>query len=156
MEYKHRLREERSRLPEGRAWLLAEFGAWSPDEARDQAQTALEAIGRSCGPHLECKLLSDPGDQNMAWAVREAAVGDSRAPGALEAEGNWEDAAVHPDVLGAYLRDFDALVTAHGYRCVYYGHFGQGCVHTRLDFDLKTAAGTRTFRSFMELSLIHI
>ena len=86
----------------------------------------------------------------MAWAVREAAVGDSRAPGALEAEGNWEDAAVHPDVLGAYLRDFDALVTGHGYRCVYYGHFGQGCVHTRLDFDLKTAAGTRTFRSFME------
>ncbi len=150
MEFKHRLREERARLPEGKAWLLAEFGAWTAGEARDQAQAALEAVERSGGPHLECRVLADAADQKMAWAVREAAVGDSRAPGALEAEGNWEDAAVHPDVLGAYLRDFHALVERHGYRCVYYGHFGQGCVHTRLDFDLKTAAGTRTFRSFME------
>jgi len=150
MEVKGRLREERSRLPEGRAWLLAEFGAWTAEEALDQARAALETVERSGGPQLEVRLLETAEDMTSAWAVREAAVGDSRAPGALEAEGNWEDAAVHPDVLGAYLRDFDALVTDHGYRCVYYGHFGQGCVHTRLDFDLKTAAGTRNFRSFME------
>ncbi|MBV9000128.1 MAG: 4Fe-4S dicluster domain-containing protein, partial [Solirubrobacterales bacterium] len=78
------------------------------------------------------------------------AVGDSRAPGYMDAEGNWEDAAVHPDKLGAYLRDFQKVLDDHGYRCVYYGHFGQGCVHTRMDFDLKTASGVRTFRSFME------
>jgi len=57
---------------------------------------------------------------------------------------------VHPDKLGAYLRDFQQILDDHGYRCVYYGHFGQGCVHTRMDFDLKSAAGVKTFRSFME------
>ena len=57
---------------------------------------------------------------------------------------------MHPDKLGAYLRDFQQILDDHGYRCVYYGHFGQGCVHTRMDFDLKTAAGVKTFRSFME------
>ena len=89
-------------------------------------------------------------EQVSVWKVRESAVGDSRLPGVMEAEGAWEDAAVHPDRLGAYLRDFQQLLDDHGYRCVYYGHFGQGCVHTRMDFDFKTAAGLRTFRSFME------
>jgi Fe-S oxidoreductase len=150
MEVKGRLRDERARLPEGGAWLLAEFGGWSAEEPRDRARAALAAVERHGGPHLEARLLESPEDQAGAWAVRESAVGDSRAPGALEAEGNWEDAAVHPAVLGAYLRDFDRLVAEHGYQCVYYGHFGQGCVHTRLDFELSTAEGTRRFRSFME------
>jgi FAD/FMN-containing dehydrogenase len=146
---KRRLASERALLPEGGAWLYAEYGDDDPDEATALARRALEALGDG-GPQLEARLVSDRAEQVSVWKVRESAVGDSRAPGYMDAEGNWEDAAVHPDRLGAYLRDFQRLLDEHGYRCVYYGHFGQGCVHTRMDFDLKTAAGIRTFRSFME------
>jgi FAD/FMN-containing dehydrogenase/Fe-S oxidoreductase len=145
---KHRLAAERSVLPQGRAWLYAEYGDDDPDQATELAERALEAVKQ--GPQLEAKLVIDKAEQASAWKVRESAVGDSRAPGYMDAEGNWEDAAVHPDKLGAYLRDFQQVLDDHGYRCVYYGHFGQGCVHTRMDFDLKTAAGVKTFRSFME------
>ncbi len=151
MEFKGRLRTQRSHLPAGRAWLLAEFGDDDADEATERARRALQALGER-GPHLEARLIVEQAEQTRVWAVRESAVGDSRAPGFMDAEGNWEDASVHPDKLGAYLRDFQRLLDEHGYRCVYYGHFGQGCVHTRMDFDLRTAAGVRTFRSFMEKS----
>ncbi len=112
-------------------------------------ERALKAVQGS-GPQLEARVIIDKAEQVSAWKVRESAVGDSRAPGYMDAEGNWEDAAVHPEKLGAYLRDFQQILDDHGYRCVYYGHFGQGCVHTRMDFDLKTAQGVKTFRSFME------
>ena len=145
---KGRLAAERAVLPNGRAWLYIEFGQDDPDAATAQAREALEAL--KDGPQIDTALAIDKIDQISAWKVRESAVGDSRAPGYMDAEGNWEDAAVHPDKLGAYLRDFQRILDDHGYRCVYYGHFGQGCVHTRMDFDLKSAAGVKTFRSFME------
>ena len=145
---KSRLAAERRLLPDGRAWLYVEFGQDDPDDAMAEARQALEDLSQ--GPHIDSRVIADRLDQVSVWKVRESAVGDSRAPGYMDAEGNWEDAAVHPDKLGAYLRDFQKILDDHGYRCVYYGHFGQGCVHTRMDFDLKTAAGVKTFRSFME------
>jgi FAD/FMN-containing dehydrogenase/Fe-S oxidoreductase len=145
---KHRLAAERTVLPEGRAWLYIEFGQDDPDTATEEAQRALELLAD--GPQIDARVIIDKAENVSAWKVRESAVGDSRAPGYMDAEGNWEDAAVHPDKLGAYLRDFQQILDDHGYRCVYYGHFGQGCVHTRMDFDLKTAPGVKTFRSFME------
>jgi FAD/FMN-containing dehydrogenase/Fe-S oxidoreductase len=145
---KHRLAAERRLLPDGRAWLYVEFGQNDPDAAMAEARQALEDLAD--GPQIDAKVIEDKLDQVSVWKVRESAVGDSRAPGYMDAEGNWEDAAVHPDKLGAYLRDFQQILDDHGYRCVYYGHFGQGCVHTRMDFDLKSAAGVKTFRSFME------
>ncbi|MFZ0973129.1 MAG: FAD-linked oxidase C-terminal domain-containing protein [Solirubrobacteraceae bacterium] len=145
---KSRLAAERQVLPGGRAWLYIEFGQDDPDAATDEARAALEALAD--GPQIDARLLLDKAENVSAWKVRESAVGDSRAPGYMDAEGNWEDAAVHPDKLGAYLRDFQQILDDHGYRCVYYGHFGQGCVHTRMDFDLKSAAGVKMFRSFME------
>jgi len=145
---KSRLAAERQVLPDGRAWLYIEFGQDDPDAATEEARAALEALAG--GPQIDARVLLDKAENVNAWKVRESAVGDSRAPGYMDAEGNWEDAAVHPDKLGAYLRDFQQILDDHGYRCVYYGHFGQGCVHTRMDFDLKTASGVRTFRSFME------
>jgi Fe-S oxidoreductase len=150
MEAKGRLRRERERLPEGEAWLLVEFGADSHEEALDQARRAHEAIESGSGPHLNCRVLEQPADTLAAWTVRESAVGDSRLPGKVEMEGAWEDAAVHPDRLGVYLREFQDLLDSHGYHCTYYGHFSQGCVHTRIDFDFRSAEGMRNFRSFME------
>ena len=145
---KSRLAAERKLLPDGRAWLYIEFGQDDPDAAMAEARQALEDLAD--GPQIDARLIEDKLDQVSVWKVRESAVGDSRAPGYMDAEGNWEDAAVHPDKLGAYLRDFQQILDDHAYRCVYYGHFGQGCVHTRMDFDLKSAAGVKTFRSFME------
>ena len=145
---KSRLATERALLPDGRAWLYIEFGQDDPDSAMAEARQALEDLAD--GPQIDARVIVDKLDQVSVWKVRESAVGDSRAPGYMDAEGNWEDAAVHPDKLGAYLRDFQQILDDHGYRCVYYGHFGQGCVHTRMDFDLKSAAGVKTFRSFME------
>jgi FAD/FMN-containing dehydrogenase/Fe-S oxidoreductase len=145
---KNRLAAERRVLPDGRAWLYVEFGRDDPDEATAEARDALEALAG--GPQIDARVIIDKAENVSAWKVRESAVGDSRAPGYMDAEGNWEDAAVHPNVLGKYLRDFQQILDDHGYRCVYYGHFGQGCVHTRMDFDLKSAEGVKTFRSFME------
>jgi FAD/FMN-containing dehydrogenase/Fe-S oxidoreductase len=145
---KDRLAAERRVLPDGRAWLYVEFGRDDPDEATAEARDALEALAG--GPQIDARVIIDKAENVSAWKVRESAVGDSRAPGYMDAEGNWEDAAVHPNVLGKYLRDFQQILDDHGYRCVYYGHFGQGCVHTRMDFDLKSAEGVKTFRSFME------
>ena len=145
---KSRLAAERKVLPEGRAWLYVEFGQDDPDAATEEAERALELLRD--GPQIDARVIIDKAENVSAWKVRESAVGDSRAPGYMDAEGNWEDAAVHPNKLGAYLRDFQRILDDHGYRCVYYGHFGQGCVHTRMDFDLKSAQGVKTFRSFME------
>jgi len=125
MEVKHRLANERSQLPEGGAWLFAEFGADDPEEATEMARRALEALGER-GPHSDARLLIDRANQAQVWLVRESAVGDSRAPGYMDAEGNWEDVAVHPYKLGVYLRDFQQLPDEHGYRSASYGHFGQG------------------------------
>lgn len=145
---KGRLAAERELLPSGGAWLYAEYGHDDPDHATELATRARKALAG--GPQLEAKLFVEGAEQAAVWRIRESAVGDTRDPGHFEAEGNWEDASVHPDRLGAYLRDFQRLLDEHGYRCVYYGHFGQGCVHTRMDFDFRTTAGVRTFRSFME------
>ena len=104
MIFKSRLARERSLLPDGRAWLYVEFGQDDPDSAMAQARQALEDLAD--GPQIDARVIVEKLDQVSVWKVRESAVGDSRAPGYMDAEGNWEDAAVHPDKLGAYLRDF--------------------------------------------------
>ena len=72
------------------------------------------------------------------WRIREDGAGlGGRTPAGAPAWPGWEDAAVRPEHLGAYLREFDGAdapsTTSTG--CVY-GHFGDGCVHVRIDFPL--------------------
>jgi FAD/FMN-containing dehydrogenase/Fe-S oxidoreductase len=131
--------------PEGGAWLLAEFGGDDAHEALERANAAVRAL-----PGPAAKLFTDYGEQKRVWLVRESSIGVSRVPGELETWSCWEDAAVHPARLGAYLRDFKRLLDRHGYYCVFFGHYGQGCVHSRITFDLKSAEGVRRFRRFME------
>jgi len=147
METRFALATDRDALPEGRAWLLVEFGGDSDEEVTEQARSTKEAL-ESDGKPVSVKLC-DPGEEQSVWAVRDAGVDFSNVPGAMETEGTWEDSAVPPEVLGDYLRDLEALLDRYGYFCVYYGHFGQGCVHTRITFDLKTAEGLKNFRSFL-------
>ncbi|MER5546798.1 FAD-binding and (Fe-S)-binding domain-containing protein [Streptomyces sp. NPDC002589] len=131
-------------LPEGGAWLFVETGGESAAEARARA----EAIVRAADV-VDSLVVTDPAAQRGLWRIREDASGTAtRMPDGSEAWPGWEDCAVPPARLGAYLRDFRALLASHGLRGTPYGHFGDGCIHVRIDFDLLTGAGIGRFRRF--------
>ncbi|HEU4782602.1 MAG TPA: FAD-binding oxidoreductase, partial [Ktedonobacterales bacterium] len=137
-------------LPAGRGWLLVEFGADSQGEARSMARGAMDALQR--GQHVPgMRLLEDPGEMAMIWKVRESGLGaTTRIPGAAQTWSGWEDSAAPPEKFADYLRDLRALINRYHYTSAFYGHFGQGCLHTRIDFDLETSEGIARFRSFIE------
>ncbi|MDV6289404.1 FAD-binding and (Fe-S)-binding domain-containing protein [Streptomyces rochei] len=133
-------------LPRGGAWLFVETGGDSPAQARARAEAVVRAADV-----VDALVVTDPAGQRRLWRVREDASGTAtRMPDGAEAWPGWEDCAVPPARLGGYLRDFRALLTAHGLRGTPYGHFGDGCIHVRIDFDLMTDAGVARFRRFSE------
>ncbi|KUM83345.1 MULTISPECIES: FAD-binding and (Fe-S)-binding domain-containing protein [Streptomyces] len=133
-------------LPRGGAWLFVETGGASESEARSRAERIVRAADV-----LDAHVVTDPAGQRALWRVREDASGTAtRMPDGTEAWPGWEDCAVPPRRLGAYLRDFRGLLGAHGLRGTPYGHFGDGCIHVRIDFDLLTPAGIGRFRRFSE------
>jgi FAD/FMN-containing dehydrogenase/Fe-S oxidoreductase len=137
-------------LPDGAGWLLVEFGGDTRQEADAHAHALMTAL-RDGGRAPTMKLFDDPAEEHVIWTVRESGLGaTARVPGDKDTWEGWEDSAVPPERLGAYLRDLRALFDRHGYACALYGHFGQGCVHTRIDFDLVTAEGIRRFRAFLD------
>jgi FAD/FMN-containing dehydrogenase/Fe-S oxidoreductase len=137
-------------LPEGGGWLLAEFGGWTLTEATSKAEGLMHALA-SGQAQRTFRFFRDRRQARKVWEVREASLGAvSHVPGEPAMWEGWEDAAVAPEKLGAYLRDMKKLVDDFGYQCVLYGHFGDGCVHNRISFDLKSDAGIRKFRRFME------
>lgn len=137
-------------LPDGDAWLLAEFGGDTMDATKQRAQNAMAGLQKRSTKSSGIRLLEDPHQQKLVWQVREGSVAASRVPGEEDAWPSWEDAAVDPAVLGDYLRDFYKLTSKFKYSFSIYGHFGDGCIHTRITFDLKTRDGVRNFRRFME------
>jgi FAD/FMN-containing dehydrogenase/Fe-S oxidoreductase len=129
-------------LPEGGAWLLVEMGGDTPAEAAAAARRLAQGRGL---------LVEDAAAQRSIWTVRESAVGTtSRDPRLGDGWPGWEDAAVAPARLPSYLRDFRALLASHGYSAALYGHFGEGCIHARINFDLASEEGARRYRAFME------
>ena len=142
--------EVRKILPDGKGFLLVEFGGESKQDADASARRMLAALATEPNAPTH-KLFDDPSEERKVANVREAGLGatahvDRRRP---TWEG-WEDAGVPPERLGAYLRAFRTLLDTHGLHGDLYGHFGQGCVHTRIDFDLETAAGIAQYRQFVE------
>ncbi|MGI4830547.1 MAG: FAD-linked oxidase C-terminal domain-containing protein, partial [Janthinobacterium lividum] len=136
--------------PQGGAWLLAEFGADSREGAIAQGQKALHWVKRHDPDQVGVRLLEDVAQQKQAMEVRELGLGVSRVPGKLPDTWNgWEDAAVEPIKLGAYLRDLYAMCDRYNYIIVLFGHFGQGCLHTQINFDLKTVEGVAKYRRFV-------
>ncbi|TXS16264.1 FAD-binding oxidoreductase, partial [Streptomyces sp. adm13(2018)] len=127
-------------LPRGAAWLFCEVDGEGAARRLVRAADAIDSV-----------VVSDPAGQRALWRIREDAAGTAtRTPGGGEAWPGWEDCAVPPARLGAYLREFRALLAGFGLRGVPYGHFGDGCVHVRIDFDLWTERGVRDFRRFSE------
>ncbi len=136
-------------LPAGRGFLLCEFGADSDAAVDSMVDRFLQGVQE----FPERPTLSRPSveEAGRIWRVREAALGASVfVPGENSGWEGWEDSAVPPESLGAYLRELFGLISAFGYISPIYGHFGQGCVHLRISFDLKTEAGVARFREFID------
>ncbi|MGW6693874.1 FAD-binding and (Fe-S)-binding domain-containing protein [Rhodococcus sp. NPDC054953] len=151
LEHSQRLAEAALReLPDGNAWLMVQFTADSKDASDRAARSMMSDLAsRSTTPGT---LLDDPAHEDQVWAAREAGLGATAyPPGEPETHEGWEDAAVPPQRLGDYLRDFRALLDRYDYGTAsLYGHFGHGCVHTRIPFDLRTADGVARYRAFAE------
>ncbi len=136
-------------LPAGGGWLLVEFGDATQAGANERARSFADTIRRK-GSAPNAKLLVDSSEQARMWRVREASLGaTAQVPGERSEWPGWEDSAIPPEKTGEYLRDLRALLNRYGYHCAFYGHFGQGCVHVRIDFDFETADGIVKFKSFL-------
>ncbi|MDQ1743921.1 MAG: hypothetical protein QOE23_2260 [Pseudonocardiales bacterium] len=129
-------------LPDGGGWLFVETGGRNPAEAVDAA----ERIVRAAAPAGSAVVTG--ADAQRLWRIREDGAGlGGRTPANAPAWPGWEDAAVPPERLGDYLREFFALLAAHRVDGLAYGHFGDGCVHVRLNFPL--ADRPAAFRQFL-------
>ncbi|PYJ70770.1 MAG: FAD-binding oxidoreductase [Verrucomicrobia bacterium] len=137
-------------LPEGKGWLLIEFGGDTKEDADAPARELMaELKSRPDAPMM--RLVDDPEHEKVVWEIRDSGLGASaRVPNQPDTWEGWEDSAVSPDDIGKYLRDFRALLNKHDYLCTLYGHFGQGLVHTRIDFGLKTHEGIQKYLRFTD------
>ncbi|WP_239135799.1 FAD-binding and (Fe-S)-binding domain-containing protein [Dactylosporangium siamense] len=132
-------------LPRGGAWLFVELAGDDLGEVESRARRlAADGIGE------EALVVTDPLVQAQLWRIREDGAGlAGRAPSDRPAWPGWEDAAVPPQRLGAYLARFDELVASYKLTSAPFGHFGDGCMHVRLDFPLGEPGGTKVLREFL-------
>ncbi|WP_321845859.1 FAD-binding and (Fe-S)-binding domain-containing protein [Paraburkholderia bannensis] len=145
--------DEIALLPAGDAWVVLEFGGESVSEAVSNATVAeTYFLGTSDTRCVSTSLVSNVAGQARVWSIRETGASavslsvDATKPDPIV---GWEDAAVDPLRLGDYLRAFQKLVDRYGYETCLYGHFGDGCVHARITFDIRTADGVAKWRSFL-------
>jgi FAD/FMN-containing dehydrogenase/Fe-S oxidoreductase len=130
-------------LPRGGGWIFCETTGSSLAEARDRAVKLIADAG--C---LDSAIV-DGAEAAALWKIREDGAGlGSRTPAGAPAWPGWEDAAVPPEKLPEYLARFEELMASHGLDGLTYGHFGDGCIHVRIDFPLRDRP--RVFREFME------
>jgi FAD/FMN-containing dehydrogenase/Fe-S oxidoreductase len=136
-------------LPEGRGFLLVEFGADDPNEAHQLAMQLIDRL-KTVNEAPNMRLYSKS-EARAVWQIREAGPRAAAfAPGAPAEWEGWDDAAVAPEKLGSYLRDIRKLMNEYSYRGAFYGHFGHGCVHMRVSFDLESENGIRKYAEFID------
>jgi FAD/FMN-containing dehydrogenase/Fe-S oxidoreductase len=141
-------------LPDGTGYLMVQFGGETTEEADRRAHEMLDALSET-EHDPDVAFMDDPDREDDLWQVREAGLGaTAHVPGRPDTWEGWEDSAVPVDRLGDYLRDLRGLYEEFGYASdvgpSLYGHFGQGCVHTRIPFDLYSMEGVATYRRFLE------
>lgn len=138
----------RKLFPDGNAWLVVEFGGETKEAATEKANALLRALEAKGTGHA--KLFEDVKQEHLIWRIRESGLGStSKIPHDPDFYPGWEDSAVPPDKVGDYLRDLHGLFDRYGYTASLYGHFGQGCVHCSIDFDLFTAEGIDRWKRFL-------
>jgi FAD/FMN-containing dehydrogenase/Fe-S oxidoreductase len=136
-------------LPEGRAWLYVELDGDDAAEVNARAAELLDAL-KARGRMTGGRVVASAAERRSLWRVREDGAGlAARLVDGGESWPGWEDAAVAPEDLAGYLRDFRKLLATHALTGVLYGHFGAGCVHVRIDFDFATSTGRATARRFL-------
>ena len=139
----------RAMFPDGNAWLIVEFGGESEAESDHQARALMDAFKQQPHPP-SMKLFDDPHEEKQLWRIRESGLGStSKIPNLPDFYPGWEDSAVAPENVGGYLRELSQLMDKYGYTASLYGHFGQGCVHCSIDFDLYTVAGIKRWTQFL-------
>jgi FAD/FMN-containing dehydrogenase/Fe-S oxidoreductase len=141
-------------LPDGTGFLMVQFGGQTREEADQHAHDMLAALGET-EHDPDVVFFDEPEREDELWQVREAGLGaTAHVPHKRDTFEGWEDSAVPVERLGDYLRDLRRLFEEFGYAeetgPALYGHFGQGCVHTRIPFDLYSSEGVATYRRFLE------
>ncbi|MBX9394434.1 FAD-binding protein [Streptomyces sp. TRM72054] len=139
----------------GGAWLLVQFGADTAEESLEQADGFARWLTDDQGFARDrirvARSKQEGGSSEHLWAIRESGLGSTAfPPDGKDHWPGWEDSAVPPDRLGQYVRELRKVMDRHGITGAMYGHFGQGCIHCRLSFDLRSAEGLTTYRAFME------
>jgi FAD/FMN-containing dehydrogenase/Fe-S oxidoreductase len=141
--------------PTGGAWLVVQFGADEAKESVAQARAFADWLTGVKGYDRDrvriAKSEQEGGTSEHLWAIRESGLGSTAfPPDGKDHWPGWEDSAVPPDRIGEYVRGLRRVMDRHGITGAMYGHFGQGCIHSRLSFDLRTAEGIATYRAFLE------
>jgi FAD/FMN-containing dehydrogenase/Fe-S oxidoreductase len=135
-------------LPKGKAWLLVEFGGESKDDTNNQARQLMDTLKKETGAPA-MSLFDDAEQEDKLWEVRKSGLGATAwVPGEPTTEEGWEDSAVPPEKVGEYLVDLRKLFNKYGWNPSLYGHFGQGCIHCRVPFDMLTEKGLETYKRF--------
>ena len=132
-------------LPAGDGWMFLEVVGDDPAEVRSRAEAVVQASAATEG-----QVIEDPARAAQLWKIRADGAGLAGVSLAKPAYGGWEDAAVPPQHLGQYLREFDKLLERHNLHGLPYGHFGDGCVHCRIDFPLTDRDGAARYKDFVE------
>jgi FAD/FMN-containing dehydrogenase/Fe-S oxidoreductase len=136
-------------LPEGSAFLYVDLDGDDAAEVRARADELQATLIRN-GRLTDGRIVSDQRERASLWRVREDGAGLSARPAqGGETWGGWEDSAVAPENLADYLSDFQELLDKHDLTGVKYGHFGAGCMHIRVNFELRSPAGRMVFRKFV-------
>ncbi|HSK33007.1 MAG TPA: FAD-linked oxidase C-terminal domain-containing protein, partial [Propionicimonas sp.] len=132
-------------LPDGEGWLLIELTDDDPARLDERAAALLATAGG-----LDGEIITDSARASTLWRIRADGAGLAGVGLERPAHSGWEDSAVPPAALGAYLRALDELMARHGLHGLPYGHFGDGCVHLRIDFELSSPEGVAGYRTFVE------
>ncbi|AVR46627.1 FAD-binding oxidoreductase [Christiangramia fulva] len=144
--------EDLGLLPDGNGWLLVEFGGESKEKADEKAKKMMADLKKNAnGNTPSMKLYDDPDEESRVWEIRESGLGATAfVQGLPDMWPGWEDSAVAPEKVGDYLRDLRELFQKYDYHPSVYGHFGQGCIHCRVGFDLKSKTGIETYKKFVK------
>ncbi len=137
-------------LPEGKGWLLVEFGGKDKEESDNKAKELMNKLKKADNPPA-MKLFTKKHEEDHVWEVRESGLGaTAHIPNQHDTWPGWEDSAIPPEKESDYLQDLKKLFHKYNYSASVYGHFGQGCIHCRIPFDLRTTEGIKNYRAFVE------